>query len=90
MSRSVYARKRRQDNLEIIRQYKEDRACIDCGLYFPYPVMEFDHISEKSFELSDVKQQSIKRVMQEISKCELVCANCHRLRTHARKQHLNP
>jgi hypothetical protein len=49
--------------------------------------MDFDHISDnKSFTISDGSvNQSIERLITEIKKCEVVCANCHRIRTHKRR-----
>jgi hypothetical protein len=61
-----------------------DRPCVDCGESDPL-VLEFDHIGEKSFNvgkgLRDCNWQS---VLDEIGKCEVVCANCHRRRTALR------
>jgi hypothetical protein len=50
-------------------------------------VMEFDHREgeEKNAEISRLVNFSIKRIEEEISKCDLVCSNCHRERTFQRK-----
>ena len=68
---------------------KESAPCGDCGRHFPHYVMDFDHVrGEKKFTIAGVvgRTISLARTMGEIAKCELVCANCHRVRTHARKQ----
>lgn len=72
-------------NREIILQAKT-RPCSDCGHRFPYFVMEFDHRpdEEKSFNISSGLTKSQATLEAEIEKCDLVCANCHRVRTHAR------
>lgn len=62
--------------------------CADCGETYPPYVMDFDHVS--GTKLSDVgsmvtRGHSEKRILQEIEKCEVVCANCHRERTHRRR-----
>lgn len=71
---------------ELIREVK-DKPCTDCGVKYPPYVMEFDHLPEydKSFNVSESATRSWERVLKEIEKCELVCANCHRIRTNARR-----
>lgn len=72
-------------NKEYIRELKESTPCKDCGLFYPSCVMDFDHIKGKKMQnvsrmvLSGISLTTIKK---EISKCEIVCANCHRIRTH--------
>ncbi len=77
---------------EEIRQYliriREESPCVDCRQYFPYYVMDFDHLRDKVFNLNDAKRRlpSLAVLKQEIAKCEVVCANCHRERTYRRKE----
>ena len=66
-------------------------SCLDCGVVYPYYVMDFDHRPEetKSFNISKMNQYAatsdrISKVMKEIDKCDYVCANCHRERTQER------
>ncbi len=49
--------------------------------------MDFDHrdSSTKSFMLSDVSRATVKSLLKEIEKCDVVCANCHRERTQRRR-----
>lgn len=49
--------------------------------------MDFDHVNGKEFNLSVAAKTGISmaRVMREIGKCDVVCSNCHRMRTHNRK-----
>jgi hypothetical protein len=62
--------------------------CLDCGNNDPR-VLEFDHRPEekKEFNISRAVSgstrswQSIKR---EIDKCDIVCSNCHKIRTMER------
>lgn len=70
-------------------QEAKNKPCTDCGLRYPYYVMEFDHLDSdaKHFNVSaGVTRVSYERLMAEIAKCEVVCANCHAERTHQRKQ----
>lgn len=80
--------KRKQAKLvEIIRSAKR-KPCADCGVAYPYYVMDFDH-REGEVKVSEIARlihsRSIKRVLAEIAKCDVVCANCHRERTYARQ-----
>ena len=61
--------------------------CTDCGGLFPPICMDFDHLdsSLKTAEVSRLKHMRLEIVLQEIAKCELVCANCHRIRTKDRR-----
>jgi hypothetical protein len=62
--------------------------CADCGLTFPPEAMDFDHLnaSGKILSISTMvkKHFSKSRIIAEIAKCEVVCANCHRVRTAKR------
>jgi len=48
--------------------------------------MQFDHLSDKEFVLAKARLFSKKKILEEIHKCEVVCANCHAERTHKRRQ----
>lgn len=67
---------------ELIRQAKS-QPCADCGIQYPYYVMDFDHKGNKSFNLASGKSRGMNVVKREIAKCDVVCANCHRERTYA-------
>lgn len=60
--------------------------CMDCGLEWPPFVMDFDHVrGEKRMEVGRMLTQgyTLEAIMAEIEKCDLVCSNCHRIRTWA-------
>lgn len=58
--------------------------CADCGDIFPAPAMDFDHIdSETKYNVAS--EFSPENLVKEVSKCQLVCANCHRIRTWKRQ-----
>ena len=83
----VAARKKliRQENRGTIAQAK-DRPCADCGNRFPSYVMDFDHVrGTKRFDIGNHTQvmPSPAQLAAEIAKCDVVCSNCHRIRTHA-------
>lgn len=57
--------------------------CTDCGKNYPPYVMDFDHQGEKDTNVAKMFGAcvSVERLRDEIAKCEVVCANCHRERT---------
>ncbi|MCA1836724.1 MAG: hypothetical protein LC721_10535 [Actinobacteria bacterium] len=62
--------------------------CVDCGEADPV-VLEFDHLRDKSFEVTQgLEWRSWQRILNEIEKCDVVCANCHRRRTAKRRRAL--
>jgi len=64
-------------------EWMQDKFCVDCGNN-DVRVLEFDHLdrSNKSFNISTkVADLSFESLMEEIEKCEIVCANCHKIRT---------
>ncbi len=74
-----------------VRQYKDNQPCLDCHVCYPYPIMEFDHVrGSKLRDVSDLVHRgvSVRILQREIDKCDLVCANCHRYRTHSRLKNL--
>lgn len=70
---------------EFVQRLKS-RPCADCGIQYPYYVMDFDHREgeEKVFEMNRISYVSMRAIKQEIEKCDVVCANCHRERTYQR------
>lgn len=74
-------------NREIILELKKG-PCKDCGGTFDPVCMDFDHRpgEVKTANISACKTRSVKRLLEEIAKCDLVCANCHRLRTFRARQ----
>lgn len=80
----AYMQKRQAERQDILWKIK-DVPCADCHQSFPPYVMDFDHITgDKSGNLSEMKSYSIERILEEIAKCDIVCANCHRIRTYRR------
>lgn len=74
--------RRKQERLSQLK----DRPCHDCGEKFPYWVMDFDHKRDKKFSIGRaVASRSWSEIIEEINKCDLVCANCHRMRTYDRR-----
>lgn len=79
-----YQRRRRQENQAYINDLKS-APCTDCGRGYPPYVMDFDHVrGAKHKRLAQLTGGSRQAIDAEIAKCELVCSNCHRIRTHTR------
>lgn len=74
-------------NKEKITKYIVDylllNPCIDCGESDPI-VLEFDHRENKRYSISNMMTSGsypLQTVIEEIKKCDVRCANCHRRRT---------
>lgn len=78
--RAIYA----ENNIAYIRRIK-DRPCMDCGVKYPFYVMDLDHREDKKFNFNSIHRQGRLKVIEEIKKCDVVCANCHRIRTYNRR-----
>ncbi len=88
LSRAVARnRNNRKQQRDFVGSLK-NRPCADCGKKFPPCVMDFDH-RDKNLKIGNIGSlvsQAYKKekLLEEISKCDLVCANCHRIRTYNR------
>ncbi len=75
------ARKRKAEIREWFREYKSTLACIECGEDHPACV-DFHHRDPKEKDMAIHRMvgtgRSIERLMEEIEKCDPMCANCHR------------
>lgn len=74
---------------EFLRKIKENTPCVDCKKNYPYYVMHFDHLRDKEFHLGGANK-GLPRLLKEMQKCEVVCANCHAERTHKRRLKISP
>lgn len=70
---------------EVIQSLK-NVPCADCKIAYPPYVMDFDHLQDKEFVISTaVNNGSTRKILEEAQKCEVVCSNCHRIRTYNRR-----
>ena len=75
---------RQRATLEFLRELRKV-PCLDCGGTFLPHQMDFDHRdpSTKSFQVTDSGLlKGRERLLAEIAKCDIVCANCHAARTY--------
>ena len=87
-ARHKYAKNKYKKNRDFLWEYKMAKGCADCGFNDNPFALHFDHlpghvkISNLSRMLSN---GSRSKILREIAKCEVVCANCHAVRTYARR-----
>jgi hypothetical protein len=89
MVKTAKHRKAMASVLEDLHLYKEKKGCADCRNHYPHYVLEFDH--KPGLQTIDVVYRVLRNygedmAWKEVSKCEVVCANCHKIRTHQREQ----
>lgn len=83
-------KERRYQQLRRERVWKHKRKpCMDCGVQYSPWIMDFDHVrGEKCRNIASLSNRwSEERLLTEIMKCDVVCANCHRDRTYIRSKH---
>lgn len=73
-----------KERRSILDEIKLAQGCQECG-YKKHPAaLDFDHInpSEKEFTIgTSYTSVSIKRLLDEVAKCQVLCANCHRIKS---------
>lgn len=80
-------RKRWRAQASVLNQLR-DVPCMDCGCRYPPAAMDFDHrdsASKRSAVSRMIGRAGTARILEEVAKCDIVCANCHRLRTFRRR-----
>jgi hypothetical protein len=80
-----YSKAARERIRAYITAYLKDNPCVDCGEADPV-ILEFDHVRDKHFNIADAVRKGVgmKKLKDEIAKCEVRCANCHRKKTYQR------
>lgn len=88
LNKEYYAernRRKREALARYVKELKEAAICHDCKVKFPHYVLEFDHTrGVKKVNISNTT--SWKSLNEELAKCDIVCANCHSIRTWQRRQ----
>ena len=88
INKETYKNKKRHrtEKKQMLLEYLQNHPCLDCG-NMDVRVLEFDHVRGNKF--MDVTKMvsgaySWNRIQEEIDKCEVVCSNCHKIRTYTR------
>jgi hypothetical protein len=72
------------ERAEYLVEFFKTHPCVDCGECDPL-VLDFDHRGDKLFGIATgLRDRSWKAIFDEMAKCDVVCANCHRRRTALR------
>lgn len=80
--------KKRAAKWRLSGMIKKFAGCKDCGYKESPYALQFDHIEDnKKASVSNLIRSDYawSTIKKEMDKCEVVCANCHAVRTHARK-----
>lgn len=77
---------KRQKTRKLVIELKTNKPCMDCKIIYPYFMYDFDHVrGEKLGNIESIARKGdVQLLMDEVAKCDLVCALCHRLRTFMR------
>lgn len=81
-----------KDKAGLINKYKLERGCSLCGYNECSAALDFDHLDteSKKFNISKVlSSKSLEAIFDEIGKCRILCANCHRKHSYENKHGLN-
>jgi hypothetical protein len=83
--RKLAVKEKANRNRQFVWDYLKEHPCVDCNEKNVI-VLEFDHLKNKEHNVSNMTSAgySIKSLLKEISKCEVRCANCHRIKTAER------
>lgn len=77
---SIWAKKRKVEIQNFLIEFLQNHPCIDCN-ETNIVVLDFDHRGNKKYNISNMMSSSLIKVKEEISKCDIRCANCHRIKT---------
>lgn len=75
----------RQKRRSMVNAIKEERGCMDCGTHHP-AVLDFHHKEGLNGNIKNrvsrmvSENASWQRILEQIEKCDVLCANCHRIR----------
>lgn len=81
-----YKRRSQEFRIKLKEKFAEwlsDKVCVDCGETDPV-VLDCDHVKgDKQANISEMLNDARpwQIILEELSKCEIRCANCHRRKT---------
>lgn len=83
----VRGRERADEKRRILREYLVKVGCADCGYNEHHSALEFDHLpgQNKYKNVMAMCWDAWPKIWKEVAKCEVVCANCHAVRTFNRR-----
>jgi len=82
--RAVWTARNVAANQGWVLGYLSTHPCVDCGLA-DVRVLEFDHVAGKDAGVSVlIRATTVAKLAAEVARCDVGCANCHRVRTYVR------
>lgn len=74
-------RARREERYAILAKIKLERGCVKCGFRGHPAALDFHHRDpdRKDLEMAYAVDYSLERMLAEAEKCDVLCANCHRI-----------
>lgn len=78
----------------LIQRWKLRKGCVECGYKTHAVALHLDHIDKKTKHRSGNHKAietgwSKERIKQELTKCQVLCANCHSVKTYNSKDYLS-
>ena len=81
--KKLITQKFQQSRRDLLNQIKTERGCARCGYNAHPAALDFNHVhGEKSLAIGQDPKAAWQKLMDEINKCEVLCANCHRIHTY--------
>ena len=79
-SQRLSKRRRRKLRYDVVEEYKLTYACKVCGYNRCAQALDFHHLGDKEEAISLMIQKCrpLEKIVAEMAKCEVLCANCHR------------
>jgi 5-methylcytosine-specific restriction endonuclease McrA len=94
---NIRRRKKYDEGMAILHRYKLIKGCKICKYKEHAAALEFDHVNpkDKKFEIAKrahylrygKKTKSNKKIKEEIFKCQVLCSNCHSIRTNTEEHY---
>ena len=84
--KSERTKKFQQARRQFLNEYKLNLGCSVCGYREHAAALHFNHVSGiKKFNLSQDAKRKLSDILKEMTKCEILCANCHAIHTFENK-----
>ena len=84
---AAHRKSRKIERQQILNGIKVESGCIDCGYNADPIALDFDHRdgSQKRADVSQMISAPLNEMLTEVAKCDVRCANCHRIKTKERR-----
>ena len=77
---TIWFNKRRRQSQDFLIAFLKEHPCVDCS-EANILVLDFDHKGGKEYSIAQMMNKNLSVIKKEINKCDVRCANCHRIRT---------